>query len=140
MAKTLFERLIARELPCHIVYETEDVFAFLDIEPIAHGHVLVIPKEPAPTMDALSEPAAAALGAALPRLCRAVLAATGTTAYNLLQNNGQLAHQAVPHVHVHIIPRAHRGEGLGVSWNPKPLQQAGGETLAQAIRHNLSRG
>ncbi len=73
--------------------------------PIARGHTLVIPKEPAATLDQLSDDAAAAIGRVLPRIARAVLAATGATAFNVLQNNGTLAHQAVLHVHFHVIPK-----------------------------------
>src|SRR4051812_32639654 len=104
MADTIFTKILRGDIPCHRVYEDEKVLAFLDINPIARGHVLVIPKEAAETLDRLSDDSAAALGRVLPRLCRAVLAATGAHAYNVLQNNGATAHQAVFHVHFHIIP------------------------------------
>ena len=91
--------------------------AFLDVNPLSRGHVLVIPREPAATLDALSEHAAAELGRVLPRIARAVMAATGATAYNVLQNNGAEAHQAVFHVHFHIIPKYDDGSGLGIDWH-----------------------
>ncbi|MEK7703539.1 MAG: HIT domain-containing protein, partial [Myxococcota bacterium] len=97
MADTLFKKIIAGEIPCHRVYEDHEVLAFLDIGPLSRGHTLVVPKEAAETLDALSDASAAAIGRLLPRLCRAVLAATGASAYNVLQNNGELAHQAVRH-------------------------------------------
>jgi histidine triad (HIT) family protein len=115
MSTTVFAKILAGELPCHRVYENDDVLAFLDIQPLSFGHTLLIPKEPAPTLDQLSPRAGAALGAALPALCRAVCAASGTTAYNILQNNGKLAHQEVLHVHFHIIPRFAES-GLWVGW------------------------
>lgn len=128
---TIFEKIIRGEISSHIIYEDEHVFSFLDIMPIARGHALVIPKEPAVTLDQLSEKSGAALGRALPRICRAVLAATGATAYNVLQNNGPLAHQAVMHVHFHIIPKYDDASGLGIGWPAKKLED--GEALAQAI-------
>lgn len=128
---TIFAKIIRGEIPSHIIYEDADVFSFLDIMPIARGHTLVIPKEPAVTLDQLSEKSAAAIGRALPRICRAVLAATGATAYNVLQNNGPLAHQAVMHVHFHIIPKYDDASGLGIGWPAKKLED--GEALAQAI-------
>ena len=77
MAETIFSKILRHEIPCHKIYEDEHVLAFLDIAPLSRGHTLVIPKEPAETLDRLSEDAAAALGRALPRVCRAVMKATG---------------------------------------------------------------
>jgi histidine triad (HIT) family protein len=71
-------------------------------------------------MHELSDESAAALGRVLPRIARAVMAATGAEAYNLLQNNGAGAHQAVFHVHIHIIPKL-GGRGLGIEWAPGRL-------------------
>ena len=102
---TLFTRIINGELPCHKVYEDNLIIAFLDIQPLTRGHTLVVPKEPAPSMDQLSLESAAALGRALPIVSSAVLKATGATAYNLIQNNGHEAGMSVAHVHIHIIPR-----------------------------------
>jgi histidine triad (HIT) family protein len=131
MAETVFSKILRGELPCHRVYEDDHVLAFLDINPISRGHTLVIPKEPAETIDKLSDDAAAAIGRVLPRLARAVLAASGASAFNILQNNGSLAHQAVHHVHFHIIPKHDDGTGLGIGWRTVPLDDAAG--LAAAI-------
>lgn len=133
MADTVFGKILRGELPCHKVYEDELVLAFLDVFPLSRGHTLVIPKEPAETLDALSDESAAAIGRALPRIARAVLAATGATAYNVLQNNGVLAHQAVMHVHFHVIPRFDDGSGLGVGWRAGKLDSADGAALAKVI-------
>ena len=133
MANTIFKKIIAGEIPSHRVYEDEHVFAFLDISPLSVGHTLVIPKEPAETLDALSAEAAAAVGRALPRLCRAVMRATGATAYNVLQNNGAAAHQVVRHVHFHIIPKYADGSGLGIGWPATSLDHAKGTQLARKI-------
>ena len=135
MAETIFGKILRGEIPCHRVYEDDKVLAFLDVNPIARGHVLVIPREPAETIDKLSDDAAAAIGRVLPRLARAVMAATGTSAYNVLQNNGPLAHQAVLHVHFHIIPKYDDGTGLGIGWNASKLDS--GAELAKAIASNL---
>jgi histidine triad (HIT) family protein len=121
MADTIFSKIISGAIPCHRVYEDAHVLSFLDIAPLAPGHTLVIPKEPARTLDELSEPAAAALGRVLPRICRAVKQVTGCAAYNLLQNNEALAHQAVFHVHFHIIPKPDEARGLGLRWLPGNL-------------------
>jgi histidine triad (HIT) family protein len=112
---TIFDKILDGEIPCHKVYEDNHVLAFFDIAPLCEGHTLVIPKERKARLDELSDDSAAALGRVLPRLCRAVLKATGATAYNVLQNNGAAAHQAVMHVHFHIIPKTATG-GLGIGW------------------------
>ena len=127
---TIFDKIIAGEIPCHKVYEDDHVFAFLDIAPLSLGHTLVIPKERAAHLHQLSDESAEAIGRVLPRLCRAVMKATGATAYNVLQNNGSAAHQVVMHVHFHIIPRL--GEsGLGIGWLAGRL---GGNTATDLLR------
>ncbi|MBN2195926.1 MAG: HIT family protein [Polyangiaceae bacterium] len=133
MADTIFARILAGDIPCHKVYEDEHVLAFLDIGPLSEGHTLVIPKEPAETLGELSDAASAAIGAVLPRICRAVCAATGCRAYNVLQNNGSLAHQLVMHVHFHIIPKASETDGLGIRWGAGKLDADCGRALAARI-------
>ncbi len=127
---TIFDKILDGEIPCHRVYEDEHVLAFLDIGPLSKGHTLVIPKERKAFLHELSDESAAAIGRVLPRLSRAVMKATGASAYNILQNNGAEAHQAVFHVHFHIIPKL-GSAGLGVGWNPGKLED--GEALAKAI-------
>lgn len=128
---TIFAKILDGQIPSHKVYEDEHVLAFLDVGPLSKGHTLVIPKERKAFLHELSDEQAAAIGRVLPRIARAVMKATGATAYNVLQNNGAEAHQAVFHVHFHIIPKL--GEaGLGVVWRPGKLE--GGEALAEAIR------
>jgi histidine triad (HIT) family protein len=133
MADTVFGKILRGEIPCHKVYEDEKVLAFLDINPLTTGHTLVITKEPAATLDALSDDSAAALGRVLPRLCRAVIAVTGVREYNVLENNGTAAHQAIPHVHFHIIPKPNSREGLGIGWPMSAFDHKAGAALAARI-------
>ena len=132
---TLFEKIIAGDIPCYKVYEDEFVFAFLDIAPLSKGHTLVIPKEAVAYLHELSEDAAKALGKALVKVSAAVLEATGATAYNILQNNGAEAHQVVDHVHFHIIPKF-GDEGLAIEWVPNELVD--GESLACDIADRIT--
>ena len=129
-APTVFDKILNGELPCHRVYEDEHVLAFLDVGPLSPGHTLVIPKERAAFLHELSDEQAAAIGRVLPRIARAVLEATGATDYNVLQNNGASAHQAVFHVHFHIIPKT-GDEGLGIGWTPLSLED--GEGLSERL-------
>ena len=130
---SIFTRIIAGEIPCHRVHEDEHVIAFLDIGPLSRGHVLVVPKEERAKLHELSEESAAALGTALRKVARAVVEATGCADYNVLQNNGAAAHQAVMHVHFHVIPKHADGSGLGIRWDAgkAPADAAG---LAARIR------
>ena len=137
MADTIFGKIIRGEIPCHRIYEDEKVLAFLDVFPLSKGHTLVIPKEPAETLDKLSDDSSEAIGRVLPRIARAVLAATGAEAFNVLQNNAPLAHQAVFHVHFHIIPKYENGTGLGIEWNAGRLEGDAGAELAKAITSKL---
>ena len=112
------------------------MLAFLDIFPLSEGHVLVIPKERKAFLHELSDEQSAAIGRVLPRIARAVLKATGASAYNVLQNNGAEAHQAVFHVHFHIIPH-HDGKGLGIGWKPGKLDGAAATELAKRVTEAL---
>jgi histidine triad (HIT) family protein len=140
MSETIFSKIIRGEIPCHKVYEDDWVLAFLDINPLSPGHTLVIPKEPIATLDALSDDACAAIGRVLPRICRAVLRATGARDFNVLQNNGAAAHQAVFHVHFHIIPKLDANTGLGIGWKPVSFDHAQGKQLAAQIADALRSG
>jgi histidine triad (HIT) family protein len=137
MANSIFTKIIAGEIPCFRVYEDDHVLAFLDVNPLSRGHTLVIPKEPAETLDQLSDESAAALGRVLPKISRAILQATGAVAFNVLQNNGSTAHQAVMHVHFHIIPKYPDGSGLGIDWPAQSLAGEEGKALAEAIGQGL---
>ncbi len=137
MPETIFHKIVAGELPCHKVYEDDHVLAFLDIFPLSKGHTLVIPKVHAETLDQLDEEYAAAIGRVLPKISRAVLRATGASAFNVLQNNGRSAHQAVFWVHFHIIPRLDDGSGLGIGWPAGKLSEPQGNELAAQIASHL---
>jgi histidine triad (HIT) family protein len=134
---TIFDHILAGRVPCHRVYEDDQVFAFLDIGPLSKGHTLVIPKERAAHLHQLSDESAAALGRVLPRICRAVMQATGAEAYNVIQNNGARAHQEVMHVHFHVIPKFTYTDGLGIVWPAGKLEAMMGEHLAGQIRDAL---
>ncbi|MES1173571.1 MAG: HIT family protein [Myxococcales bacterium] len=138
MADTVFDLILSGKIPCHKLYEDDRVLAFLDIAPLSFGHALVIPKERVPTLDLLSDESSAAIGRVLPRLCRAIKKLTGTSAFNVLENNESLAHQAVNHVHFHIIPKPDEKSGLGIGWPATKLDATQGAELADKIARELS--
>jgi len=133
---TIFDKILAGEIPSYKVYEDDHVLAFLDIGPLSAGHTLVIPKERKAFLHQLSDESGAAIGRVLPRICRAALAATGATAYNILQNNGSEAHQVVMHVHFHVIPKL-GSQGLGLLWPAGKLAEAAARELVEKMKKAL---
>ena len=132
---TIFGKILDGTIPCHRVYEDEQVLAFLDVNPISPGHTLVIPKQCVAHLHELSDEQSAAIGRVLPRIARKVLKATGATQYNLLQNNGADAHQAVFHVHFHIIPKL-GDQGLGIGWKAGSLDADAADQMLQRMAEN----
>jgi histidine triad (HIT) family protein len=124
-------------VPAYTLHEDEHILAFLDVGPLSHGHTLIIPKGHWMTIDQVSADVSAAMGRLLPGLSKAVKAASGASAWNVLQNNGAAAHQAVNHVHMHIIPKF-EGSGLGIQWPAGELQDAAAQQLQRDITAALS--
>ncbi|ATY64846.1 HIT domain protein [Cordyceps militaris CM01] len=112
MAACLFCRIIKGEIPCMKLFESDKTLAFLDIGPLSKGHALVIPKFHGAKLADIPDDH---LTEILPTL-KKLVSATGATDYNVLQNNGTIAHQQVHHVHFHMIPKPNETEGLGISW------------------------
>ena len=101
----IFCRIVAGEIPAEVVARDADVVAFLDVQPLADGHVLVVPRAHVPCVEDLEPAAADALFRTVVRLAgpvREALAAAGTT---IGVNTGEATGQTIPHVHVHIVPR-----------------------------------
>ncbi len=134
----IFCKIIAGEIPCHKLYEDDHTFAFLDIGPLAKGHCLVIPKDHHATLATMPPELAGKCMETVTRLANAVMASLpGVDAYNVLQNNGEVAGQVVPHVHFHIIPRT-EADGLGYRWNAGQLDADDAESLKSAIVDQLT--
>lgn len=111
--------------------ETSKTLAFMDIQPTAPGHVLVIPKYHGAKLHDIPDDSLSEL---LP-VAKKIAIASGLTiegptgeGYNILQNNGRIAHQLVDHVHVHLIPKRDEESGLGVGW---PTSTEGAEKVKE---------
>jgi histidine triad (HIT) family protein len=118
--KTIFERIVAREIPARVVYETDTVLAFLDANPLAPGHTLVVPKEAYERVGDVPADVAADLFSVVRELTPRVEDAVDADAVTIGVNDGEAAGQEVPHVHVHIVPRF-EGDGGG------PIHAVAGE-------------
>lgn len=101
----LFCKIIAKEIPAEIVFENENVLAFLDIGPVSEGHTLVIPKAHADNLSVGNETDALELMRVIHHLAPRILKAVEADGYNLGMNHGECAGQEVMHTHLHIMPR-----------------------------------
>jgi histidine triad (HIT) family protein len=110
MEKTVFEKIIAREIPAEILYEDELTCAFLDNAPTTPGHTLVIPKKPFVNIFDCDEETIAAVARTIRLMAPAVRDAVGAKGVHVNSNHGAEAGQVVFHMHFHIIPRHSRDE------------------------------
>ena len=133
MSDCIFCKILAGEIPSSRVYEDDRAMAFMDIGPIQPGHVLLIPKAHHERVTDLPDDLAAHLGGLLPRLARAVVAATEADGFNIHQTNGACSGQVVPHVHFHIIPRRN-DDGYSFHWKAG----AYGEGEMAALRDKIA--
>ena len=103
----LFCAIVRGELPASVFLETDELLGFLDIQPVRPGHALIVPRAHAVRVAELSPDTASELWAAGIRVGDAVREALGCDDVHLLVNDGPAASQTVPHVHLHVVPRAH---------------------------------
>ncbi|MBF0710737.1 MULTISPECIES: HIT family protein [unclassified Gemella] len=141
MDKTIFEKILDKEIPSYKIYEDEHVYAFLDVFPITKGHTLVIPKKHSRNILDCEAETAAHIGAALPKIANAVKDAFNPDGINIIQNNEEYAGQSVFHLHFHIIPRYKdkhiNFDNLEVKWPPQKLEAADFEEIQNKITSKL---
>ena len=134
MGDCIFCKIARREIDSNIVYEDDEVIAFLDINPGAEGHTLVVPKAHAEDLLAMDGAAIAATFAAVAKVSRAVKSAMVADGIGIYQNNGHAAGQLVMHMHVHVVPRRHGDNFTFNRMHPSPKQLA---ATAEKIRGAL---
>ncbi|MCL1989842.1 MAG: HIT family protein [Defluviitaleaceae bacterium] len=105
MENCIFCKIIAREIPGHIVYEDEHVLAFLDISQTTEGHTLIIPKKHRVDVFEMDAPKMEQVFAVVPKIATALKKTFNCRGINMVNNNGEAAGQTVFHYHVHLIPR-----------------------------------
>lgn len=133
------------------IFESEKTLAFLDIGPLSKGHSvrlpshassrasidhssqLIIPKHHGAKLhdipdDQLSE---------VLSVTKKIAIAQGVEDYNILQNNGRIAHQEVDHVHFHLIPKPNKQEGLGIEWPTQKADQGELKKLLEEIKSKM---
>src|SRR5712692_10658877 len=136
MSECVFCEILRGEAPASFTYQDDSVVAFMDVQPITHGHMLVVPREHAVLMSELNETAAMRTFRVARRLAELSRHTLGATGVNLFVADGEVAFQDVPHFHVHVIPRYPK-DGFGLTFPDsyaKPPARATLETIAAAIR------
>ncbi|PIA12827.1 HIT-like protein [Coemansia reversa NRRL 1564] len=129
-ADCIFCKIVKGDIPSVKLLETASTFAFLDIGPLSEGHALVVPKYHAEKLHQVPD---SFLAEAMP-VAKQVAAALNVENYNILQNNGRLAHQEVPHVHFHVIPKPNVEEGLTIGWPAKKADIEKLKDLAEKLK------
>ena len=132
----VFCEILRKESPASFTYEDDTVVAFMDIQPISHGHMLVVPREHAELMQDLNETVAMRAFRVARRMAALARQTLGAGGVNLFVADGEVAFQDVPHFHVHVIPR-YPGDGFSLSFPPSyehPPSRVELEAVAAAIR------
>ncbi|MFH0711194.1 MAG: HIT family protein [Candidatus Aenigmatarchaeota archaeon] len=101
----IFCQIALGKIPAKVVYQDGEVLAFLDINPSNKGHVLVIPKKHYPDLSDIPEHDFKHFMGVVKRVGEAVIVGTKAEGLNIVQNNGKVAGQVIPHLHYHVIPR-----------------------------------
>ncbi len=135
----VFCKIVAGEIPSAKVAESDRAYAFMDVGPIAVGHTLVVPRDHYETIMDMPLEAVSAVYELAARIAPAVRKAVEAEGLNVLQNNGCVAGQVVPHVHVHLIPRA-AGDGLHWPWPARKADPEELERLARKITAGMESG
>ncbi|HUZ87077.1 MAG TPA: HIT domain-containing protein [Candidatus Baltobacterales bacterium] len=132
----IFCQILRGDSPATFTYEDDSVVAFMDIQPITHGHMLVVPRKHAVLMSDVEDSVAMRAFRVARKLAAAARASLGAAGANLFVADGEVAFQDVPHFHVHVIPR-YPNDGFGLTFPPaynQPPGRAELETIATAIR------
>jgi histidine triad (HIT) family protein len=132
----IFCEILGGNSPASFTYQDDTVVAFMDVQPITHGHMLVVPREHAVLMSDVNETVAMRTFRVARQLSSVVRGTLGASGVNLFVADGETAFQDVPHFHVHVIPR-YPNDGFGLTFPERyaqPPSRAALETIAAAVR------
>lgn len=127
-AECVFCTVLAGRAPASLVYEDDEVAAFLDLFPVHPGHTLVVPKLHVPDLVSCAPALAGRLMAVSTELAPAIVNATGAAGFNVWTANGPVAGQDVFHLHLHVLPR-HDGDSFGLRFPKGYPREASREEL-----------
>ena len=130
--------IVQGEQDAEVVLRTDEVVAFLPLKPATLGHTLIVPVQHIADIWVMTPSVGARLAEATTALAHAVRDAYAPGGLNIVQSNGAIATQTVPHLHVHVVPR-YSSNDLGPIWldDPGPTAQAPG-AIAERLRQALA--
>jgi len=134
----IFCEILQGNSPASITYQDDTVVAFMDVQPITKGHMLVVPREHSVLMADVNETVAMRTFRVARKLSAVVRSTLGASGVNLFVADGETAFQDVPHFHVHVIPR-YPNDGFGLTFPERygqPPQRAELDAIAAAVRAN----
>ena len=134
----LFCKFVEKKLDAPIIFENNFVLAFLDIQPTGNleGHTLVIPKNHYKTLMEVPEKELFEVIKVIKKLSEVIEKVSGGEGINILQNNGKVSGQYIPHVHFHLIPRD-RGDGIYFDTKRREMKPMEQFEVAKAIKGAL---
>ncbi len=135
--KDIFCRIINGEIPCHKLYEDDDVLAFLDISQVTRGHALVIPKKHYDNFLSVPHEEMHKVMDVAQRIGQIAIKFLGAKGVNILTNCYEAAGQTVNHFHVHVIPRYEDKEGFHLEMRNNSSEELNLPALAREIKENL---
>lgn len=130
----IFCKIVAGTIPANVVYQDRDLIAFLDIDPLFPGHVLLCPREHYPTLPDLPVALAGPMMTTMQVMAKAVEAALDAEGTFIAINNR--VSQLVPHLHIHVVPRRRKDGLRGFFW---PRHQYKDEGAREAVRDAIER-
>jgi histidine triad (HIT) family protein len=136
MAGCVFCKIVSGEIGAAKLVETDKALSFLDINPVNPGHSVVIPKRHTSSLLELRQDELHTMIFVAKRVATAACGATGSPAFNILQNDGEAAGQEIDHVHLHVIPRS-PDDGFSLGWRQLSYEEGELEALQEEIRKGL---
>ncbi len=137
MDECIFCKIAKGEIPSTKLYEDEKILAFLDINPAAKGHSLIIPKKHYHTLLDLPHEELKELMEIVQKVAGAVMSVVeGVQGFNVIQSNQEAAGQVIPHLHFHVIPRK-QGDSLNFAWEQGKAEKEELEKYAELMRKRL---
>lgn len=134
----IFCKIVNKEIPATVIFEDDDVLAFMDIGPIIKGHALVIPKNHYDSVTETPDEILAKMHITAKKIAAAQMNALGADGVNIMQNNGASAGQEVEHIHIHVIPRF-ENDGHHWNWNARKYDNFDEmNELAGKLQYNLN--
>ena len=137
MNDCIFCKIVRGDIPCHKVYEDEDVLAFLDVSPVTKGHTLVIPKEHFESLLYCPKDLLGKVMSVAQKIAQASITTLGAKGVNIVNNTNPIAGQTVMHFHVHVIPRYSEEDSLKLEFNSNKLEKLNLPAIAAEISKEI---